>query len=224
MKSSGFSTSDLLSIYDAVRGNSAVMQKYDNARGFLVNYEDMLEAYIQFARNVELRIPYRWTKRDSDQSLYVIEPGDCEGLDYEKVIKNEAVYGEIFPTYYLMIFLLAKCIILIKRRENVKFVPMEIKDYDVSAISNIQTLIKNKIKEVLSNGGEGECEKLNIDEELTRIMSGILLSAKIFPNFRYETLEPLFIVRCLIDDADTPPDELVELDIEKDIWNDVDEN
>ena len=223
MSLASFSTKDLLEIYDVLRSSPLVVQQYENQRGFLVNYEDMLEAYIQFCRNVELRIPYRWS-RDENGDLYVIKPGDRDGLDCDEVKKTESVYGTIYPTYYLMIFLLAKCVFLIKNRNNIEFVNLEIDDYNIKKLNNIQMEICSRVKEILETEGEGACEKINIDKELTKMMSGILLISKLFPHFRYETLDPQFISKCLTEDTNTPNELLVERFEDKLDWKDIIEN
>ena len=59
------------------------------------------------------------------------------------------------------------------------------------------------------------------------IHSQLLLNltiSKLFPHFRYETLDPQFISKCLTEDTNTPNELLVERFEDKLDWKDIIEN
>lgn len=195
---------EMKKLYTMIRSDPLIMNKYDK-RNYFENYKDLCKACIALIRNHRLDLLYLWRQDENDADVLYAIPVKQEELndvsrtllDVNKVKNTETEFGEIFPTIYTFVFIIVRCLIMIRDVNSIVPVdyyeqtPKEGVDQALVSIHNgeILPLFNN----ILIEKGEDGIDNVNIDVQLNDIINLVLLAIANSPDFRWGTTDAEFL-------------------------------
>lgn len=198
-------------LYTMIRTDALIMNKYDK-RNYFENYKDLCSSCTSLIRNHRLDLLYLWRQDENNEEiLYAIpqqqnELNDIKKalLDKSKVESSQIEFGTIYPTIYTFVFIVVRCLIMIKDIERIKAVdyysqiPKEGVDHALVNIHNGEIIpMFNKV--LIEKGEEGISEVV-IDEQLNDIINLALLAVANLPDFRWRTTDAAFMKAMLVNE------------------------